>query len=99
MHDPIAEEAKAKLARITAVEKIIDDIRVEVLAAMNKFPPFNSAHEGYSVLDEERDELWEHVRGKQGGRDIEAMRKEAVQVAAMALRFIHDVCDNDRGQK
>lgn len=71
----------------------------EMLNAVTEFAPFNSAHEGFAVLKEEVDELWDEVRAKQGARDIEAMRKEAVQVAAMALRFIVDVCDAGRGQR
>lgn len=64
----------------------------ELRAARAKFPrPFNSAHEGFAVLQEEVDELWEVVRAK--GRTKERMREEAVQIAAMALRFIEDVCD------
>lgn len=71
----------------------------EAWSAAQRFPGFNSAHEGFAVLAEEVDELWDHVKAKQGARDVEAMRKEAVQVAAMALRFIVDVCDTQRGQK
>lgn len=52
---------------------------------------FNSAHEGFAVLKEEVDELWDEVRTRD--RDMQAMREEAIQVAAMALRFIEDVCD------
>jgi hypothetical protein len=51
----------------------------------------NSAHEGFAVLAEEVDELWDHVKVKQGKRDVPEMVYEAVQVAAMALRFIIDV--------
>lgn len=75
------------------------DISAEATAAILKFPPMNSAHEGYAVLLEEVDELWDIVKVKQGDRDLAKMRKEAVQVAAMALRFIVDVCDGGRGQK
>jgi len=57
-----------------------------------RWPPMNSAHEGYAVLAEEVDELWDHVKVKQGERNIPEMTYEAVQVAAMALRFIVDVC-------
>lgn len=50
---------------------------------------FNSAHEGYAVILEELDELWEEVREKK--QSIERMRREAVQIGAMAMRFIVDV--------
>jgi head-tail adaptor len=59
----------------------------------------NSAHEGYGVLAEEVDELWAHVKTQQSKRDLDAMRKEAVQVAAMAVRFVVDVCNESRGRK
>jgi ribosomal protein S15P/S13E len=59
----------------------------------------SSAHEGYAVLSEEVDELWDHVKTKQSKRDLQAMRKEAIQVAAMALRFAVDVVDEGRGRE
>lgn len=71
----------------------------EALLASENWPAFNSAHEGYGVLLEEVDELWTHVKTKQKLRDIEAMKKEAIQVAAMALRFAVDVCNEDIGRK
>ena len=71
----------------------IDDILGELDQAQKKFLPFHSAHEGYAVILEELDELKAHVWQKQSERDYEAMRHEAIQVAAMALRFIGDVCD------
>lgn len=72
-------------------EMALSQITMELGRAM-KWPPMNSAHEGYAVLAEEVDELWEHVKVRQGERDIPEMAYEAVQVAAMALRFIIDVC-------
>lgn len=71
----------------------------ELDAATENWPPFNSAHEGYAVLLEELDELWQHVKTNQKKRDIAAMRKEAIQVAAMALRFARDVCNEEVGRK
>lgn len=53
---------------------------------------FHSAHEGYAVILEELDELWEQVRLRDSARDVDKMRKEAAQIGAMALRFIVDVC-------
>jgi hypothetical protein len=72
------------------------EIENEFYRAQSRFPAFNSAHEGYTVILEESDELWAEVKDNKRTPDeyIKAMRGEAVQVAAMALRFIHDVCDN-----
>lgn len=50
---------------------------------------FNSPHEGYAVLLEEVYELWDEVRKSK--HDKELMRKEAIQVAAMAVRFIDEL--------
>ncbi len=72
-------------------------VAAEVNRAREKHPkPFSSSHEGYAVLLEEVDELWEEVRKQTGVRSKEALRKEAIQVAAMAVRFIEDVCGGDR---
>lgn len=71
----------------------------EALTAMDKWPPFNSAHEGFAVLLEEVDELKVHVWTNQKRRDLEAMRKECIQVAAMAIRFAHELCNEERGRK
>lgn len=80
------------------VDKLIDEIKSE-LSRASVWPPMNSAHEGYGVLMEEVDELFDHVKTKQKYRDLAAMRAEAIQVAAMALRFAHDVCSEERGRR
>jgi NTP pyrophosphatase (non-canonical NTP hydrolase) len=67
----------------------------EAVRAIKKFKPFNSSHEGFAVLWEEVDELWDAVKSN----DLVAARKEAVQVAAMALRFIAEVPTTKEGTK
>lgn len=71
-----------------------DMVHNELDFAMSKFPKFNSEHEGFAVLMEEVDELWDAVKMKQSNpqRAIQ-IRREAVQVAAMAMRFLYDLCD------
>jgi len=88
-----------RLIESSPVEVVLNDIFEEVASATEKWPPFNSAHEGYAVILEELDELKEHVWMNQKRRDIEAMKREAVQVAAMAVRFAVEICDESRGRK
>ena len=75
---------------------IWSDIRGELTRA-EKWPGFNSAHEGYAILAEEVDELWAHVKVNQKKRDLDAMRAEAIQVAAMAVKFVQMI-DAGRGR-
>jgi len=70
-----------------AINEVVDEFE----SATEKYGPFNSAHEGYAILLEEVDELWDEIKKRPSERSVEAMRAEAVQVAAMALRFIVDV--------
>jgi NTP pyrophosphatase (non-canonical NTP hydrolase) len=72
---------------------IIKDVVREYNNASALYPAFHNGHEAFAVLLEEVDELWEAVRMKQRDPNRnEEMRREATQVAAMAIRFIHDVC-------
>lgn len=61
----------------------------ELSNAQVKFGPMVSAHEGYAVILEELDELWQHV--KVGDGETTPALFEAVQVAAMALRYVLDL--------
>lgn len=97
--DAAATKAKAKIKKAKTVDEAFEAVRAELTSAMAKFPPFNSAHEGHSVIEEEFDELWDEIKLKQGARTLENMRAEAVQVAAMAIRFIVDVCNPEKVQK
>ena len=75
---------------------IVADVLKELDSAMNRYPAFNSRHEGYAILKEEFDEVWDlikinHTKNPECRNE---MRKEAIQVAAMAIRFIYDCCDD-----
>ena len=73
----------------TEFNPIYLDVRSELESALAKFPPFNSAHEGWAIIKEELDELWEVVRLNQSTAERnEKLRKECIQVAAMAMRFL-----------
>jgi hypothetical protein len=71
--------------------RMAERIAAECRRARSKFPMFNSAHEGFAVLYEEVDELWEAVRMKKGRERSACMRAEVEQVGAMALRFLIDM--------
>lgn len=71
------------------IDAILAMVKEEVLAAAIKHKPMNSAHEGHSVLREEVEELWDHVKADTG-YDQAAM-DEAVQVAAMGVRYVLDL--------
>jgi hypothetical protein len=73
------------------ITDLFNAVYQEFMRARQLHKQFNSPHEGYAVILEEFDELWAEI--KKGGdlRSAEIMRKEAVQVAAMAVRFIYDL--------
>lgn len=72
----------------------------EIARAKTKHPgDFHNAHEAYAVLLEEVDELWDEVK-KNPKKMLPAEQlmwrqkkyTEAIQVAAMAIRFAVEVC-------
>ncbi len=78
------------------MKNVTQAVMIELRNAQENFPRFASAHEGFAILKEEVDELWEAVRLKQSdpSRDTK-ITAETIQVAAMALRFLVDVCGQE----
>lgn len=70
------------------IDHAINLAALELIEARRKFSTFHSAHEGFAILKEEVDELWTEV--KHGTK--ERQKEEAIQVAAMALRFLIECC-------
>jgi hypothetical protein len=77
--------------RMAAVDAVLAEVRAEVERAVRKHRPMNSPHEGYAVIKEELDELWDEVKGNRG-RELSAL-EEAVQVAAMGVRYVADLSE------
>jgi hypothetical protein len=75
------------MAKIYARE--LREVTDELDKALRKWQgaPFNSPHEGLAVIHEEFDELKAEVWKREKKRQVKRMRKEAIQLAAMALRF------------
>jgi hypothetical protein len=74
------------------MKRILTEILTEYELASSKYPQFHSTHEGYAVIKEELDELWDMAKANKGLSGNSEMRKEAIQIAAMAMRFIKDLC-------
>ena len=75
--------------------KALELVARELTRAQQKWPPFNTNHEGHSIIEEEFDELWDEIKANRPdyhGYFDSAMQKEATQLAAMALRFLVDRC-------
>lgn len=71
------------------VSEEVKDVILELSVACAEFPVFNSAHEGYAVIKEELDELWDEIKDKNSTKTLQY--HEAKQVAAMAIRFMLDL--------
>ena len=70
----------------------LNDVAKELQRARQSFHgTFASAHEGYAVILEELDELKADCFMKRELRSKHRLRSEAIQVAAMALRFASDL--------
>jgi hypothetical protein len=71
-----------------AMGRILQEVFLELQSAVAKHGPQHSPHEGIAVLQEEVDELWDEIKADRGR--LGPARKEAVQVAAMAVRYVLD---------
>ena len=76
---------------------VLIEFKNEYHRASKVFPAFHSPHEGFGVIKEEYDELWDEIK-KTGymitDEEKEKMKHEAIQLGAMALRFILDICNS-----
>ena len=71
------------------------EVQDELNRAVAKYGSFLSAHEGFAIIEEEFLELRKEIFKKQTVRSIDKMRKEAKQLAAMATRFMVDICGGE----
>jgi hypothetical protein len=78
---------------ILYLKPVVEDAERELVRATELYGPMVSPHEGYAVILEELDELKAEVWKKH--KDPVKMREEAIQIAAMAMRFVVDICDKN----
>ena len=72
---------------------ILHEIDFEVQRSAMHGTRFASLHEAWGVMFEELDEIWDITRMKRRDRDPAHIRKELIQLAAMAVKSI-DSMDN-----
>ena len=66
-------------------------IAAEVERAKRHGEKFASLHEAYAVILEELDEVWEITRDKRCHRSALELRKEFIQLAAMAVKGLESI--------
>lgn len=71
------------------IDSALRMVRAEIRLAGEKFPPMRSPHEGYAIIKEEVDEMWDAIKKN----EISHSRGEAIQVAAMAVRYAMDISE------
>lgn len=90
---PLLRIHNGELQRLTEnktlmrIRDILADIENEVDKALGLWGDFQSLHEGYAILLEELDELWEAIKMNPIDRNYTEIYGEAVQVAAMAVKI------------
>lgn len=70
------------------IERVFSMLYTEFQSSEQKWGKFRSEHEGYALILEELDELWDEIKTR---GNYEAKTMEAIHVAAMALHFIVDL--------
>src|ERR1700722_16899223 len=82
-----ASQSSSEDGEASGCAPIVREVLDELDRATALHGPFHSSHEGWAVLLEEVEELWDEIRAN----DPVKARKEAIQVAAMALRYLMDI--------
>lgn len=72
-----------------AAAMVLNEVFAEIKRAIKGHGPMRGPHEGYAVILEELDELWAEVKADRGMQ--KSARAEAIQVAAMAVRYALDI--------
>lgn len=62
-------------------------VEKETDKAVKTHGDYHSLHEGYAILLEEVDELWDIVRMKKKNRKLDSINKELIQIASCAYKL------------
>jgi NTP pyrophosphatase (non-canonical NTP hydrolase) len=67
-------------------------IENEFLRASDLYADLHSNHEGYAVIKEEVDELWDAIKKHKGTKGNKEIKSELIQIGAMVVRFLNNLC-------
>lgn len=81
----------SKTEALRKLDGVLAEVRAEVERAIEKHGLIASAHEGYAVILEEADELFDEVKADRGYQ--ESARTEAKQIACTAVKYILSLFD------
>jgi hypothetical protein len=71
-------------AQVYMLRLVADKATHEAIMGIEKHGPMMSFHEGFAILKEEVDELWDDVKANLSGDNPEI---ECIQIAAVAMRM------------
>ncbi|WP_295452035.1 hypothetical protein [uncultured Thiodictyon sp.] len=80
--------------RLRRVRDVLVDLSAEVDRATRLHGAYRGPHEGYAVILEELDELWDEVKAKQPSAS--KLYREALQVGCTAVKFCAEVAFSGR---
>jgi hypothetical protein len=73
------------------IDFLVLEVLRELEAAIQQHAPIYSGHEAYSIILADLDGFWHQVKAGSQVANPGVMRRELLQVAAMAVRAVHDL--------
>lgn len=74
------------------LKESLSKMEAEYNRASKLYPRFHSNHEGYAVIKEEIDELWDAIKKEKGVKGNKQIKHELIQIGAMVIRYLDNLC-------
>jgi hypothetical protein len=71
------------------IDEIMMNVRKELMREMDKYEHFVDCEHGGTIIAEVADDLAFDI---EHGVDGDALRRDVTRLAALAIRFLHDLC-------
>jgi len=96
-----AEWLCVAIRRATVAAEIVEELERarKIYKGFDSLPLINRPHYAHSVIEEEFDELWDEIKAWPKRMNLPEMRKEAIQLAAMAMAFVVEICDEPQAAR